>query len=472
MCRVPRRADRALKRLAVLVTLLAAACRPIENIRPNPPPPAGPSTPIAKTAEAPTAPVAARSASGDSTSRASAAPAVEVVPLLAPPGDLWQHIRSHEGFVSCERLSPPAARWLQRFVQRRHALEPAFDRALPQIALVAALLTERGLPAEFAMLPMVESRYRPVAAKGGGAAGIWQLMPATARALEVPITEDFDGRLDPLLASRAAVRLLAELGARFGHDWRLANMAFNAGEYRLRRALRIQAEASRAGRPAPLPIAAGTLAHLAQLEALHCLVVEAPRWGFALPAIDRSRLLASLPLAQPMMIDFLADQIELSEAELRALNPALDGLTQTPDSSNYALLLSQSQWPKANAALARLPSLPGRTWARQRLSDRKNWAALASDHGIDVALLRAINHRSPSELAPVGASIWLPLSTQKEAITRARSQPPSTHTVQSGDTFWGIARRYRLRLTELLRWNGADPNTPLRPGQLLRLIAP
>jgi membrane-bound lytic murein transglycosylase D len=45
----------------------------------------------------------------------------------------------------------------------------------------------------------------------------------------------FDERLAPQAATRAAMRYLAELQNRFG-DWKLADMAFNAGEYRIVRA--------------------------------------------------------------------------------------------------------------------------------------------------------------------------------------------------------------------------------------------
>ena len=47
-----------------------------------------------------------------------------------------------------------------------------------------------------------------------------------------------------------------------------------------------------------------------------------------------------------------------------------------------------------------------------------------------------------------------------------------THTVQPGDTLWDIARRYRLTLSQLLRWNGLGERATLSPGQRLRVAAP
>jgi len=63
-----------------------------------------------------------------------------------------------------------------------------------------------------------------------GESGIWQLMPDTAREAGLHITADYDGRLDIHASTNAALDLLQRYDQEFG-DWRLADMAFNAGEY-------------------------------------------------------------------------------------------------------------------------------------------------------------------------------------------------------------------------------------------------
>lgn len=42
-----------------------------------------------------------------------------------------------------------------------------------------------------------------------------------------------------------------------------------------------------------------------------------------------------------------------------------------------------------------------------------------------------------------------------------------THTVQKGDSFWSIARKQGVSHTDLARWNGMAPKDPLRVGQEL-----
>ena len=42
-----------------------------------------------------------------------------------------------------------------------------------------------------------------------------------------------------------------------------------------------------------------------------------------------------------------------------------------------------------------------------------------------------------------------------------------THTVRSGDTWWNIARRHRVGVKQLAKWNGQAPRDKLLPGQEL-----
>ena len=70
----------------------------------------------------------------------------------------------------------------------------------------------------------VESAYEPFAVSPAGAAGLMQLMPATAARFGVI------NRFDPRQNVFAGCRYLAWLLGRFGGDVRIALAAYNAGE--------------------------------------------------------------------------------------------------------------------------------------------------------------------------------------------------------------------------------------------------
>jgi len=82
--------------------------------------------------------------------------------------------------------------------------------------MVVKTLKQAGLPTDIQYLPFVESSYRPTAYSRVGAAGMWQIMPRTARILGLKISSTVDERLDPVLASGAATRYFLDSRKKLG----------------------------------------------------------------------------------------------------------------------------------------------------------------------------------------------------------------------------------------------------------------
>jgi hypothetical protein len=110
--------------------------------------------------------------------------------------------------------------------------------------IIESELLRQGMPLAFLYLAMHESTLDSAIVSSAGARGLWQFMPATAReyGLRVPanwrdLPADEDQRTEPRLSTQAGVKYVKTLYAEFG-DVALAMAAYNAGEGRIRRALR------------------------------------------------------------------------------------------------------------------------------------------------------------------------------------------------------------------------------------------
>lgn len=307
-------------------------------------------------------------------------------------------------------------RWEQNYSRWPPRFAANIERALPLIELVNEELELFGLPGEFALLPIVESWYRPDAGRRSAGAGIWQFGSATGRGSGLRVDPAFDERFAPAAATRAAALHLSRLQNRFG-DWKLASMAFNAGEYRLARALERSGAGDSGPRASaqshrPQALALGTYEHLAKVQALACLIAQPGRFGIVLPLAATIDPLVLVPVdADIASLDEIADLAGMPREQLAALNPAFPARPLGPRTPRLALL------PQGAAH-------------RLALRDRTESAA-------------------PSV---AGAGL-----------------PRRVYLVRSGDTLGAIAARFGLRLTDLLRWNRLDPGALLHPGQEIGL---
>lgn len=92
---------------------------------------------------------------------------------------------------------------------------------------IRALFRKSGLPEDLAYLPHVESSFNTKAYSKFGAAGIWQFTRSTGKRY-LRIDYSIDERLDPLLASQAAVKYLKNSYSHL-NNWALALTSYNYG---------------------------------------------------------------------------------------------------------------------------------------------------------------------------------------------------------------------------------------------------
>ncbi len=373
---------------------------------------------------------------------AATLPAIEPAADRAAPAtrsgrEIYQRFREGLADPHCAAGSS-SSRWRQHFAAAPARLAARNDDLLPLFGYVVDALREASLPTEYALIPFVESGYKPGARSPSGPAGLWQMITLTARNHRVPIIAGYDGRLSPVDSTKAAVRYLKTLHGMFAGDWRLAVMAYNAGEYRILGALKRGGQQARNAKPEQLPgLPDISHAYVRKLHALSCLMEQADDREDWLRALDRPvpRLAAVSVPDNVADIAGWAARNGQDAAQLQRLNPVFGNGRIGRLGGVRAPLLAIA--PATTGAV--------RTTAQSFTTAPAQTAALPSSNGTGAA--------GPAALAP--------------APTPARR-----HTVAGGDSAWTIARRHGVGVADLLRRNGLAMGDVLRPGMILQIDPP
>ena len=153
-----------------------------------------------------------------------------------PSQGLWKLLRAslQLDHRTDEKRVRQEIRWLQKHPEYWQRLAPRMQRYLP---FILDQIEARGLPAELALLPIVESALDPYAFSPYGASGLWQFMRPTAEQYGLRINDHYDGRRDIVSSTTAALDFLQDLYRRF-EDWPLALAAYNAGGGTVSKAIR------------------------------------------------------------------------------------------------------------------------------------------------------------------------------------------------------------------------------------------
>mgnify|MGYP003576079324 CR=1 FL=1 len=134
-------------------------------------------------------------------------------------------------------LNAKASRFVKTYLEdNREDLQLAERRGGTYFSTISKVFSQFGLPVELKYLAVIESKLRLGATSRAGAAGLWQLMPSTARALGLKVAGKVDERRHFYKSTVAAAKYLKSLYNTYG-DWLLVLAAYNAGPGNVNKAI-------------------------------------------------------------------------------------------------------------------------------------------------------------------------------------------------------------------------------------------
>lgn len=133
--------------------------------------------------------------------------------------------------------------------------------------------------------------------------------------------------------------------------------------------------------------------------------------------------------------------------------------------STQAAVQTDLPWSDGYPELARLQErlLPTRRFQHQVRPGESLWV-IARRYSVSVADVQRWNGLGSDSLIQPGQRLVIHM---EGPAGRGAAPEPIRYTVRSGDSLWLISRRLDVRLADLLRWNGLDEDSVLRPGQVL-----
>jgi peptidoglycan lytic transglycosylase D len=331
-------------------------------------------------------------------------PSIQAKPVETPPANVWVRIR--KGFVMSNLDNSLVRDWERWYSSRPDYVARMVERSSRVLFHVIEEVERRNMPAEIALLPMIESAYNPQAYSRAHASGMWQFIPSTGKLYGLQQNWWYDGRRDIVAATNAALDYLEKLYGMFS-NWELALASYNWGEGAVSRAVaRNQAR----GLPADyesLNMPNETRNYLPKLQAVKNIVSDPARFGLTLADIPNESYFAAITTPRHIDVELAARFAEIPVEEFRFLNPAHNRPVINANAAE-TIVLPKNKVDVFQRNIAR-HSEPLVSWHAYTVKPGERIEKIAATHGMSVAELKRVNHIGERQRIATGQPLLVPV---------------------------------------------------------------
>ena len=274
--------------------------------------------------------------------------------------------------------------------------------------IILPILEEEGVPSELFYLAMIESGLNPNAYSYAHASGIWQFIASTGKNYGLKKNWWIDERRDFEKSTRAAAHYLKDLFEEFD-DWYLAFAAYNCGSGRVRKEIKRQ-NTKDYWKLSRLP--AQTRNYVPNIMAAIFIANNPAKYGFALIE-DGKMEWTMVDINKSVSLEVIGECAKLEIGLLQNYNPELKqgALPPLEDGQSYPFRMPVSANPDFNSLFAE----------------------------VEVEKIQEVDFLD--------------------------------HKVRRGESLWLIARKYNVRIQDIVSINKLARAKYIRPGQVLQIPA-
>ena len=293
--------------------------------------------------------------------------------------------------------------------------------------IIEETIDKYNVPKELKYLPVVESALKPKAVSRAGAKGLWQFMFGTSKLYGLKSNNYIEERFDPIKSTDAAIRYLRDLHKMF-QSWDLALAAYNCGPGNVKKAIiRSGGKKDFWGIYRYLP--RETRGYVPTFIAANYIMTYHAEHGICPMEPNIPTATDTLHINKNLHFSQIADLCNIDIEEIRAINP------------QYVRDI-----------------VPGEN---------------------EVCVVR-LPHETITQFIELEDSIYrykeetfFPKSKVEQMLKEAKANDAGQgnlirHKIRNGETLGGIARKYRVSVAKLRRWNNIKGSN-IRAGKYLKI---
>lgn len=293
--------------------------------------------------------------------------------------------------------------------------------------MIEAEIDKYNMPHELKYLPVIESALNPKAVSRVGAKGLWQFMFATGKLYGLKSNNYIDDRFDPLKATHAGLNYLRDL-YKFFNRWDLAVAAYNCGPGNVKKAI------LRSGGKTDFweiyrYLPRETRGYLPALVAANYIMTYHEEHGICPMEPNIPIGTDTLHISKNLHFKQVAQYCDISIEDIRAINPQYIKDIIPGEAEKYVLRLP-------NSAITQF---------------------IANEDSI-------YNYEKET---------FFPKSDIAKMLKEAKANDDGRgtlkyHKIRSGETLGSIARKYRVSVKQIMKWNNLR-STNIRAGRSLKI---